>query len=385
MNRACPRGRTGKRASQGRRGQLLARLGQSRRVVLCGLGNIGSRMALELPLLGVKRMLLVDPDRVSPRNLRTCWAFAQPDVGRHKVDVIAERLRQVFPRLDVEAAPCALNRLGLARLRDWLPGIFVGALDSRRARMELAESALWLGAPVVDLGIPGGALPAARVQVVWWAMRKIDLLNAWSAEDWNLLGRSQPCGRTGGDEGARPLASSLSGAAAASLGVAAVRKLLAGDGSDIGWEIRTELVRFSTVRRALPRRGLSPLDPREEIRLRPRRRTVKTLGDLVREAERRLGRGARLLLNRDMSPRFLCSACGALLAGGPVEWRACPKCANAAVATRPLGQLSRDELEDDAELAHLPVACLGVSRDLVRVTDRAGRARCWLQYVQEAP
>jgi hypothetical protein len=212
--------------------RLLRGLAQTGRVILVGLGNIGSRLAMELPLAGARKVLLVDPDRVSCRNLRTCWAFNPNSIGQPKVDIVVQQVRRSFPQVSAEAAPCLFNRLGLARLRDWSPAVLVGAVDSRHARYELAEAAIWLGMPLIDLGIPAAGPPAARVQVTWWPMQAIDPLNAWSALDWSLLEQPQPCGSPSADQEDRPLASSVSGAVAASLGAAALRKLLSYDTSD---------------------------------------------------------------------------------------------------------------------------------------------------------
>jgi len=363
------------------RENLLKGLARSRRVVLVGLGNIGSRLSVELPLAGAKELLLVDPDCASTRNLDTCWAFSPNDIGKPKVEVLARRIRKAFPRVSVMAMPCHFAVLGLARLRDCLPAVLVGAVDSRRARYELAEAALWLGMPLVDLGIPVAGPPAAKARITWWPIQAIDPLNAWSAQDWDLLEQVQPCRPGPSDRNDGPVASSVSGMAAASLGIAAVRKLLSGDVSDVGWECRLELTRFTAARRALPVEGLSPLDPKDRIRVKPVTRRVTTLGDLVGAAERLLGCGAVLLLNREVSFGFLCRRCGRLPDVGPVGCRRCPKCGRGMNPVHPLSRLNRDFLEDRADE---PVGCLGVARDLLRVRGPE-RERIWMEYVEETP
>ena len=361
---------------------LLKRLARTRRVVLVGLGNIGSRLAMELPLAGTKGLLLVDPDRVSHRNLQTCWVFSPDDIGRSKVKVVAQWVRRSFPDVSVQDAECAFDRLGLCRLRDWLPAVLVGAVDSRRARYELAEAALWLGMPLVDLGIPAAGPAAARVQVTWQAVRPIDPLNAWSVQDWNLLEQVNPCGSISQNKGDGPLASSVSGIAATCLGTAAVRKLFAYDASDVGWECRVEVVRFSMARRPLPAKGLSPLDPSDAIRARPPTCRASTLGDLVDFAEKLFGPGAVLLLNREISFGFQCRSCERQLRAGPVEYRPCTTCGENMVPIRPLAQLCRDCLTGHT---HESVGCLGVGRDLLRVRGRTERNYGWMEYSEENP
>jgi len=357
--------------------RMLKSLVRKARVVLVGLGNIGSRMAMELPLAGAKELLLVDPDRTSARNLRTCWAFSPKDIGQPKVDVVARQVRRSFPEVAVETAPCSFNRLGLARLHDWLPAVLVGAVDSRRARYELAEAAFWMDMPLFDLGIPAAGPPAARAQLTWRTIRAIDPLKAWSAQDWDLLEQTQPCGLPSSDRQHKPVASSASGAAAATLGVAAVRKLLSGDTSDIGWELRLEMTHFSTARRALPSNGFSPLDPSDAIRARPLTCKTATLGNLVDAAERLLGSGAVLLLNREISFGFLCRRCGYRPEVGPVGWQPCPRCGRDMIPVHPLTRLCRDSIQHGADE---PVGCLGMARDLLRVQGSTERGRVWMEY-----
>ena len=141
-------------------------LARSRRVILVGAGNIGSRLALELPLLGVRRAVLIDPDAVEERNLLCCRDFGPADVGVPKVEVLAERLRQSHKALDVTALPAALADVALASLRDEEPAVLAGAVDSRRSRYELARVSLLVGLPLVDLAISAaGDEAVARARI----------------------------------------------------------------------------------------------------------------------------------------------------------------------------------------------------------------------------
>jgi hypothetical protein len=73
-------------------------------VVIVGLGSIGSAAARELAQYGVGTLSLVDPDRLSSRNLVRHTLDAR-DVGRLKVDAVAEQLGKRWPQLDVGTYP----------------------------------------------------------------------------------------------------------------------------------------------------------------------------------------------------------------------------------------------------------------------------------------
>jgi hypothetical protein len=66
------------------------------RVAVCGLGGIGSWVALDLALVGVPELVLIDPDALEPHNLnRTPYTFTQ--VGSLKVQAIAQLIAERRP------------------------------------------------------------------------------------------------------------------------------------------------------------------------------------------------------------------------------------------------------------------------------------------------
>jgi molybdopterin/thiamine biosynthesis adenylyltransferase len=79
--------------------EMLSRL-RSARVVILGVGGVGSAVATSLIATGVRHLYCVDYDRVELSNLNRQLLFDENDVGKVKVEVLAERLRA----LDASAA-----------------------------------------------------------------------------------------------------------------------------------------------------------------------------------------------------------------------------------------------------------------------------------------
>jgi hypothetical protein len=73
-------------------------------VVIVGLGSIGSAAARELAQYGVGALSLVDHDRLGSHNLVRHTLDAR-DVGRLKVDAVADQLTKRWPNLDVRPYP----------------------------------------------------------------------------------------------------------------------------------------------------------------------------------------------------------------------------------------------------------------------------------------
>ena len=75
----------------------------SERIHIIGCGSVGSVVAENLARFGITRMTLYDFDTVEPRNLAN-QMFTQDDVGRPKVEALADMLHRINPEIDNDLA-----------------------------------------------------------------------------------------------------------------------------------------------------------------------------------------------------------------------------------------------------------------------------------------
>lgn len=125
-------------------------------VIICGCGSVGSLAALDLARSGVGRFLLVDPELLAIENLcRHQCGLA--DVGRRKVQAVAERIRQINPAAVVETYALPLERLDPAVLDQFSQSnsdtLMLGCADSRRADRHAARLAAMLALPFLSIGL----------------------------------------------------------------------------------------------------------------------------------------------------------------------------------------------------------------------------------------
>jgi adenylyltransferase/sulfurtransferase len=203
----------------------------SARVLIAGLGNIGSPLAALLSRLGVGHLRLIDRDRVEAKNVAT-QEYRPEDVGRFKAEVLAERLTGCEAlSLDLEDMP-----LGFADV-----DLILGALDSRRARQLLISEIAWpVGIPVIDGGVGEGW--KGRVQVFMPGDQTACLECTWGEEDYRRLVEEYPCVPGGSVEVPATGAPAFVGASVASLMVAEAVKLLNGEKPEASQEIAFDLM-----------------------------------------------------------------------------------------------------------------------------------------------
>lgn len=90
------------RALAERHGKELYEKFSSAAVAVCGLGGLGSNIAVSLIRAGVGRLILFDFDRVDITNLHR-QQYRADQVGRFKTEALRESLREINPYCRLEA------------------------------------------------------------------------------------------------------------------------------------------------------------------------------------------------------------------------------------------------------------------------------------------
>lgn len=65
-------------------------------VAICGLGGLGSNIAISLARAGIGELILIDFDQVDITNLHR-QQYKVSQIGRYKTDALAENLREIAP------------------------------------------------------------------------------------------------------------------------------------------------------------------------------------------------------------------------------------------------------------------------------------------------
>lgn len=125
---------------------------QRARVLLVGLGGLGSPAALYLAAAGVGRLGLVDHDRVDVSNLHRQVLHGTPDVGRPKVESAREHLQQLNPLVQLDLHDTWLTRDNALELVGAYDVIVDGA-DTFATRYLVNDACVLTGRPNVHASV----------------------------------------------------------------------------------------------------------------------------------------------------------------------------------------------------------------------------------------
>ncbi len=123
-----------------RHGMELHKRFSSATVAICGLGGLGSNIAIALARAGIGKLLLIDFDRVDITNLHR-QQYKANQIGLYKADALAENLREIAPYTDIERVVAKITEENLAAL---LKGadIVCEAFDHAEAKAMLVNGVL---------------------------------------------------------------------------------------------------------------------------------------------------------------------------------------------------------------------------------------------------
>lgn len=144
----------------------------SRRVIIFGVGGVGSWCAECLVRSGIRRLTIVDPDCVCPSNVNRQIMATSKTIGEPKVEALRQRLTDINPAAEITAMQKTFREesageFGLAGY-DYI----VDAIDSLKDKAALILYACQTGAVFFSSMGAARKMDATRIQVAeFWKVR----------------------------------------------------------------------------------------------------------------------------------------------------------------------------------------------------------------------
>ena len=156
-------------------GEAVGRLAAAR-VLVVGVGGVGSFAAECLARTGVGHVTLVDHDSVCESNVNRQLHALATTIGRPKAEVMAERLRAINPDIDARAVVAAYSPDAPGAILEPAPDFVIDAIDSLTAKCDLIAQCRGRGISVVTSTGSAGRTDPTRVAVADLSKTDVDPL-----------------------------------------------------------------------------------------------------------------------------------------------------------------------------------------------------------------
>ena len=135
-------------------------------VLVVGLGGVGAYAAEMIARAGVGRMTVADADTVNPTNINRQLVALHSTVGRPKAEVLAERLRDINPALELHVVDKYIKDEETDLLLDSARFDYaVDAIDTLSPKLALILGALKRGIPLVSSMGAGAKTDPTRLEI----------------------------------------------------------------------------------------------------------------------------------------------------------------------------------------------------------------------------
>jgi tRNA A37 threonylcarbamoyladenosine dehydratase len=134
-------------------------------VAVIGVGGVGSWAAEALARSGIGHLALIDADEVCVSNTNRQLHALASTLGQSKVAVMAGRLRDINPALQVEAIERFVTPASLAELLDRDFDLVLDACDAFRVKVEMVAWCRRRKLPLVVCGSAGGRTDPTLIRV----------------------------------------------------------------------------------------------------------------------------------------------------------------------------------------------------------------------------
>ena len=127
-------------ALEARHGKELQQAFSTATVAICGLGGLGSNIAISLARAGIGKLILIDFDRVDITNLHR-QQYKATQIGIYKTEALAENIKEIAPYISLEMhIECITEDNAITLLKD--ADIICEAFDDAECKAMLTNTVL---------------------------------------------------------------------------------------------------------------------------------------------------------------------------------------------------------------------------------------------------
>ena len=135
------------------------------KVIVYGIGGVGSYAVEGLARAGIGNIILVDNDKISSSNLNRQIHATIQNIGRLKVDCMKERIKNICPQICVETYLPQDMQIGEEQLINKSITYVIDAVDTITTKIKLIEKAKKEDIPIISCMGTGNKLDPTQFEI----------------------------------------------------------------------------------------------------------------------------------------------------------------------------------------------------------------------------
>lgn len=135
------------------------------KVMVFGVGGVGSHCIEALARCGVGNLVLIDNDTLSMTNINRQSIAYHSTIGKYKTEVMKERIADICPETKVTTYERFIGRDNLDDILEAKPDYIIDAIDNVTAKLALVEKAAECGIPLISSMGTGNKLHAELFEI----------------------------------------------------------------------------------------------------------------------------------------------------------------------------------------------------------------------------
>lgn len=135
------------------------------KIIIYGIGGVGSYTVEGLVRAGIGNLVLVDPDNISVTNINRQIHSNIKTVGKSKIEVMKERILEINPKANVEIYNPKKLEFKEENLIDDSFSYVIDAVDTVKTKISIIEKAKTIGIPVISAMGAGNKLEANKFEI----------------------------------------------------------------------------------------------------------------------------------------------------------------------------------------------------------------------------
>ena len=132
------------------------------KVIIYGIGGVGSYTTEALARAGIGNLILVDNDKITLSNINRQIHATTKTVGKNKVDIMKKRIEEINPHANVQVY---MNKENEENLINTECSYVVDAVDTIKTKLTLIEKANEIGVPIISAMGAGNKLDPTKFEV----------------------------------------------------------------------------------------------------------------------------------------------------------------------------------------------------------------------------